>query len=174
MHQPVLETDRLLLRPFTLDDADDVHRLAGDFDVARTVRNIPHPYTREMAVEWISSHGRNLDEGERLVYAVTDRLTGCFYGAINLIPIDKHQAGLGYWIGRPYWGNGICTEAAAALLEFAFGELHLSRVIAEHLATNKASGKVMLKNGMLHIGYREGSWRDGTIVRIETYEKLNN
>ena len=77
----------------------------------------------------------------------------------------QHQAELGYWVGKPYWGKGFCTEAAQAVLAYAFNELALIRVYARYLARNPASGRVMQK---LHMQY-EGTLRQHT-KKWEQYE----
>jgi len=64
MHQPELRTDRLTLRPFTLDDAPVVQRLAGDRDIASTTLNIRHPYEDGMPEEWIGTHQGRSERGE--------------------------------------------------------------------------------------------------------------
>ena len=64
---------------------------------------------------------------------------------------DQH-AELGYWVGRTYWGQGICTEAAAAVVKFAFEDLALHKVHAHHMTRNPASGRVLQKVGMLQEG----------------------
>ena len=119
--QPVLETERLLLRPFQLSDAKEVQRLAGDKDIASTTLNIPHPYEDGMAEGWIGTHKGLFEEGKGVVYAITSRDDGRLIGAISLMNIVKnHQAEMGYWIGVPYWGKGYCTEAGKALLRYGF------------------------------------------------------
>jgi [ribosomal protein S5]-alanine N-acetyltransferase len=65
-----------------------------------------------------------------------------------------NQAELGYWIGKPYWGHGYCTEAAQAVLRYAFSDLAPVRVHASHFTRNPASGRVMQKIGMRHEGCR--------------------
>ena len=78
-----------------------------------------------------------------------------FAGAIGLVmKSDSLAAELGYWIGKPYWGNGYCTEAAYAVLDYGFSKLNLHRIHASHFARNRASGRVMQKLGMSHEGHR--------------------
>ena len=81
---------------------------------------------------------------------------GRFAGAAELAasPVAGDQAELGYWIGKPFWGRGYCTEAAQALLRYAFTELGLVRVHSCHFARNPASGRVMQKIGMVKEGCR--------------------
>jgi [ribosomal protein S5]-alanine N-acetyltransferase len=151
--QPTLETVRLLLRPFRTSDADEVQRLAGDRAVADTTLKIPHPYEDGMAEKWISNHRDWFARGQQAVFAITLRPSGILIGAIGLrIDAEDQRAELGYWIGKPFWNQGYCTEAARAVLDFGFTHLGLKRVYAHHFARNPASGRVMQKLGMVHEG----------------------
>ncbi|HEX5725958.1 MAG TPA: GNAT family N-acetyltransferase, partial [Longimicrobiaceae bacterium] len=151
--QPPLHTERLVLRPFTPDDAPDVHRLVAEREIAATTLNIPHPYLDGMAAEWISRHPGDFERGEGAVFAVTLRDGGELAGAVGFTVARVHrQAELGYWIGRPYWGRGYATEAARAALRWAFAALDLHRVVAHHMTRNPASGAVLRKLGMRHEG----------------------
>lgn len=124
-------------------DAPDVQRLAGDFAIADTTAHIPHPYEDGVAESWIATHAEAFAQGTGLSLAIAARSGGNLIGAISLMQIAPgHQAELGYWIGRPYWGNGYCTEAGEAMLRHAFGELSLIRVHALHLSRNPASDRV--------------------------------
>jgi len=153
--QPTLETERLLLRPFSLSDAADVQRLAGDFAIADTTQTIPHPYEDGMAEQWISTHAERFAQGKVATFAVVLKPQGTLVGAISLTDIDKgHQAELGYWIGKPYWNQGLCTEAGQAVLRYGFETLGLIRVHSRHISRNPASGRVMRKLGMQHEGRR--------------------
>lgn len=151
--QPTLETSRLLLRPFRQADAEDLQRLAGDRAVADTTLNIPHPYEDGMAEKWISNHRDWFERREQVVFAVTSKATGALIGAIGLqVSLEDDRAELGYWIGRPFWNQGFCTEAARALLAFGFQQLGLNRIHACHFARNPASGRVLAKLGMTREG----------------------
>jgi len=153
--RPTITTTRLTLRAFSPDDAAKVMQLAGDRDIADRTLNIPHPYEEGMAEAWIATHQEALETGREMAFAVTRRTDGELLGAISLLGIrERHQAGLGYWIGKPYWNQGFCTEAAGALASYAFTELALVRVHACHLSRNPASGRVMQKIGMQHEGCR--------------------
>lgn len=165
---PTLTTRRLILRPFVLPDAPDVQRLAGDWAIADTTLNVPHPYQDGMAEEWISTHQPRYDAGELVSFAITLQETADLVGAIGLVVSKRFQrAELGYWVGRPYWNRGYCTEAGLAVLEYAFTTLRLHRVNASHLARNPASGRVMQKLGMTY----EGLARQH-VKRWESYEDL--
>jgi [ribosomal protein S5]-alanine N-acetyltransferase len=147
--QPVLRTPRLVLRPFTFDDASAVHILAGAAEVADTTLHIPHPYPAEAAEQWIVTHEIAWEDGMGATYAVTDAATDTLAGAVTLVIAPQHsRADLGYWFGVPFWNRGYCTEAARAVVDLAFRTLGLYRVQAHHLTRNPASGRVMQKLGM--------------------------
>ncbi len=149
--QPTLTGERLILRPFKPSDAPDIQRLAGDFAIADTTLNLPHPYEDGMAEDWISTHREAFEAGTDAFFAVTLRETGELVGAMTLMDIRSRfqRAELGYWIGRPYWGRGYATEAARAMLAYGFQELKLNRIFATHFVRNPASGRVMEKIGMI-------------------------
>jgi RimJ/RimL family protein N-acetyltransferase len=150
---PEIETDRLILRPFRKEDAAEVMRLAGDRAIADTTLSIPHPYEEGMAEEWISKHRYAFDKNKEVTFAATRRSDGALLGAISLMGMTKrHQAELGYWVGKPYWNNGYCTEAARAVVNYAFSDLGLIRVYSCHLRRNPPSGRVLQKIGMTHEG----------------------
>lgn len=151
---PMLRTERLILRPFMLDDASTVQRLAGAWEVADTTLNLPHPYEDGVAEEWIAGHREAYQQNRRLPLAITLAGSGALIGAISLMSFsDRHRrAELGYWIGREWWGHGYCTEAARAMLRFGFEQLGLNRIVAQHMTRNPASGRVMQKIGMEHEG----------------------
>lgn len=153
--QPTLATERLWLRPFKLTDAADVQRMAGDRAIADTTLNIPHPYEDGMAEAWIAKHEGEFAEGKGVTFAITRKSDGALIGAISLMGMSAgHQAELGYWIGKAYWTHGLCTEAAGAVLRYAFTGLGLVRVHARHFSRNPASGRVMQKLFMQHEGCR--------------------
>ena len=152
MPQPTLSTERLLLRPFVLADATIVQQLAGDREVADTTRLIPHPYPDGLAESWISSLNPRYEKGEGVSFGITLK-DGTLIGSIGLLlNLVDHHGELGYWLGKAWWNQGICTEAAAAVLGYAFETLELERVFANYFARNPASGRVMAKLGMKQEG----------------------
>lgn len=168
---PILETKRLRLRPFTLHDAPEVQNLAGNKSIADTTLNIPHPYEDGVAEEWISTHQDEFASGQGITFAITRKEDGSLVGAISLLKVLKnHQAEIGYWIGRPYWDGGVCTEAAEAVLRYAFTVLFLIRIHAQHMSRNPASGRVMEKLGMQYEGTRiKHALKGGSFDNMELY-----
>jgi ribosomal-protein-alanine N-acetyltransferase len=156
MVQPILETGRLILRPFILNDAPDVQRLGGASEVADTTLNVPHPYEISDAQQWISGQAARFASGSSVAYAITQRTDSILLGAISLMEISaRHRrAELGYWLGVPFWTQGYMTEAAAALVNYGFTALNLHKITAGHFTRNPASGRVMQKIGMVCEGIR--------------------
>ncbi|MCK4907727.1 MAG: GNAT family N-acetyltransferase [Spirochaetes bacterium] len=167
-NRPTIKTDRLLLRPFELSDAPQVKELAGDKAISDTTLNIPYPYEDGMAEEWISTHQPKFEAEERVDCAIVLKSTQELIGAIGLI-IDKkfNRADLGYWVAKEYWNHGYCTEAARAILDYAFDKLKLHKITAIHIARNPASGKVMEKIGMK----KEGLFKDH-VIKCDEYEDI--
>lgn len=151
-----IETERLLLRPPRRSDADATALLAGNWDVARMTTRIPYPYTREDAVEWIETC--LAPDAQEMVFVITldDVLIGCC--GLQLTSDDGtfiDTAELGYWLGKPYWGNGYATEAGAALLRMAFEEMGLRHVTCGHFSDNLSSRRVIEKLGFAFVGAAE-------------------
>ena len=148
----MLRSDRLLLRPLTQGDAPLVQKLAGERDVASTTRLIPHPYPLGMAEQWIATLPDLYQRAEMINWGVTMN-GGPVLGTIRLTlnPANNH-AEMGYWIGKPFWNNGYCTEAARAVVAYGFDVLGLERIYANYLARNPASGRVLHKLGMQQEG----------------------
>lgn len=174
MTPPSLETDRLLLRSFHLGDAPEVQRLAGDVDIASTTLEIPHPYEDGIAEEWISTHKERYDRGEFVCFAIVLKQSNTLIGSISLTIEPKHdRCELGYWIGKPYWGNGYCTEAANAIICFGFDVMKLNRIYSHHMIRNPASGRVLEKLGMNYEGYsRQHVKKFGVYEDIRLYSML--
>jgi RimJ/RimL family protein N-acetyltransferase len=158
---PRLLTPRLLLRPFEISDAPTIERLAGSREVANTTLTIPHPYPAGGGGEWIATHASKWERRESFALAITPRSApGELLGTISLTMSMKHLHGeIGYWIALEQWGQGYATEAARAVIGYAFDALGLHRIEAQHFARNRASGRVMQKLGMR----REGTHRDAYI-----------
>jgi ribosomal-protein-alanine N-acetyltransferase len=168
---PMLHTPRLLLRAFAPADVPHLVALAGNYEVARNTLNIPHPYGEADARRWVQFTQDNLTQQTGYAFAVELKATGDFIGGIGLT-VDRRfdRAEAGYWLGQPYWGQGLMSEALAALLQFGFEELALNKIYATHIAGNPASGRVMLKNGMVKEGELvQHTRRDGQFHNLWQY-----
>ena len=142
-----IRTDRLVLRPLALSDAARIALLAGDFDVASMTGTIPHPYNERMAGEWIGS----ALAGEEGTVFVIER-DGALIGCVGYREDEKGGAELGYWLGKPYWGQGYATEASAAMVAYAFDDGGLDYLTIGHFAANSASARIIAKLGFTEQG----------------------
>ena len=147
-----LFTSRLLLRPFAEADAARLAELGGDRAIADTTISVPHPFTRSFASSWIAR--RNLAADRQLTRAICHRDNAELVGYVGVVDMDREHAlgELSFWVGRPFWGTGIASEAATAIVELAFGELELNRLQAYHMVRNPASGRVLEHLGFQHEG----------------------
>ena len=170
----MLETPRLVLRPFSAADAPAIHAYVSDWDVASTTATIPHPYEPGMAEAYVRDVTERQAAGAIAAYAIVERQHSELVGSIALRLTPEHARGeLGYWIGKPHWGKGYVTEAAAAVMRFGFETLGLNRIEAHHLSRNPASGRVMRKLGMRHEGVmREHVKKWGQFEDVEGYAIL--
>ena len=168
---PFLTTPRLHLRAFAEADSSRLIALAGDYEVAKNTLNIPHPYTEADARHWLHLTQQNYAQQSAYDFALELRATGELVGGMGLTlepRFDRAEAG--YWLGQPYWGQGLATEALAAVLRFGFTELKLNKIYATHIAQNPASGRVMQKNGMRKEGeLAQHTKRDGQYYDLWQY-----
>jgi RimJ/RimL family protein N-acetyltransferase len=148
--------------------------LIGAREVAATTLRIPHPYTEEIARDFIAIAERDQANGTCVRCVITLKQTGALCGGIGLqIEADHRRAELGYWIGVPYWGNGYATEAAMAMVKYGFESLGLQRIFASYVPRNVASGNVLRKIGMPHEGYlRAHILKWGEFLDLEMYGML--
>jgi RimJ/RimL family protein N-acetyltransferase len=146
---PVLETDRLWLRPFTRDDTDN---LLGIFADPEAMRFYASTKTREQTVQWIDWSIRSYAEHGFGLWAVVLKETTQFVGQCGLV-LQRDVAGrdepeIGYALLRAHWKKGLATEAARACRDFAFGTLGHAHVISLIDPANHASKRVAEKVGM--------------------------
>jgi RimJ/RimL family protein N-acetyltransferase len=158
---PTLLTDRLRLRPFTESDADDLYALHSNADVLRYWDSPPWDEPAR-AERFIATCRQMAGEGTGTRVAVERSADGVFLGWCSVsrwIP-EYRSAALGYCYNTASWGHGYATEAARALLEWAFDMMDLNRVQAEADTRNAASARVLEKLGFV----REGTLREDCIV----------
>ncbi|GAB3636689.1 GNAT family N-acetyltransferase [Hymenobacter arcticus] len=173
-HFPLLATPRLVLPAFALADVPRLVSLAGNYEVAKNTLNIPHPYHESDARRWVQITQENYQQQTGYAFALELKVTGELVGGIGLTPdprLDRAEAG--YWLGQDYWGQGLASEALGALLRFGFDELKLNKIFATHITSNPASGRVMLKNGMVKEGeLAQHTKRDGHYHDLWQYRLL--
>jgi RimJ/RimL family protein N-acetyltransferase len=136
-------------------DVPDIVALIGDYDVAKNLSRVPHPYNEDHAREWIEAMAEARFKASELVFAITRKEDGAYLGSCGLHKRDGDAFEFGYWLGKPFWRQGFATEAASRLIAFAFLELGLESVVAGYFHDNPASGHVLEKLGCLPDGMAE-------------------
>ncbi len=168
--QIILETERLLLRPFDINDGITLQKFAGNINIAKTTINIPHPYENGMAEAWIETHEKQWTEEDLINFAIVNKSTNQLMGVVGLVSRSEKAGGIGYWIGEPFWGKGYCTEATKSLIDFCFNRLNIERLEAEYLVSNPASGRVMEKAGMTYKCNKIIKDRNGDNAELNVYD----
>ena len=145
-----LETDRLILRRFTMDDAMDMYRnWASDPEVTKflTWKTYESPETADTILKiWVESYV----QPDFYQWAIELKEIGQPVGSISVVRLNNkvESAEIGYCIGRKWWKQGITSEALERVMRFLFDEVGVNRVEARHDVNNPNSGKVMKKCGM--------------------------
>jgi RimJ/RimL family protein N-acetyltransferase len=136
----------ITLREFAESDIDEIVRLANNEQVARYLADrFPHPYTRADAAWWVH-HGAT--ENGAINRAIAHR--GTLVGGIGIDPQTgwrAHVGAIGYWIGQDYWGQGIATQALREMTDIGFRDRCFRKLVAQVLAPNIASMRVLEKAG---------------------------
>lgn len=163
----VIDTERLRLRRWALDDAEAVYTYARDEEWSRYLRMLPAPYERRHADEFVARQ-LLLDPITHPAWAIV--LDGSAIGGVNLrLDFNNLLADLGYSIARAHWNRGCMTEVARAVVDAAFsshGDLGRVRGMAD--ARNTASQRVMEKIGMK----KEGVLRLNRVERGEAFHEV--
>ncbi len=171
----VLNTQRCILRPFVLSDAQAMYQnWAGDQEVTRYLTWPSHKNvqeTEQVIRHWISLYN-DLDFYQ---WCIVDKNTQEAIGSVAAVQVleEIEAVETGYCLSRRYWGKGIMTEVYTAVLNFFFDEVGVNRVQASHDAKNPASGKVMMKCGLQYEGTRKmGAKNQSGICDIVLYGKI--
>lgn len=146
MKTPVLETDRLRLRPLSVKDADEAFKnWTSDRDVARFMRWKLHSDVNETR-EWLAFEETKIESDKSYVWGYVLKETGELIGSGGLLfKEDKGMFEIGYNIMKKYWNCGIATEAAQRIIDFGKTELNQKQFYCVHAKDNPASGRVITK-----------------------------
>lgn len=169
-----IKTERLILRSFTHEDAKPMFETwANDERVSKFLTWTPHgtlEVTQGIVDLWIKEY-ESLDK-----YNWVIELEGKIIGSISVVSIDENseRVEIGYCIGFDFWGNGIMTEAASAVIDFLFREVKVNRITITHAVKNPASGKVAKKCGLTLEGVRREFFKStwGEFLDIAVYTIL--
>lgn len=171
-----LESERLILRRFTLEDADDMfNNWANDRQVTKYLTWSPHASvdaTREIISMWVAEYVNDTTYN----WGIELKEIGQLIGSISAVDFnDKNsRCEIGYCMGKAHWNKGIMTEALKRVMDFLFSEVGLNRVQAKHDVLNPGSGKVMEKAGMQYEGTFKQYFirKDGTFGDMKMYAAI--
>jgi RimJ/RimL family protein N-acetyltransferase len=171
---PQLQTERLLLRRVTMDDAADLFEYGSDPEVTRYTTWEPHESIEDSKryLEFMLHRQRTQDVAEwGMVLKAANKLIGTC-GFSQWSPYNG-RAEVAYAMARPYWGQGLTTEALTAVVEFGFTRMALNRIEARCVPENVASARVMEKVGMQFEGIlREHTYAKGHYYDVKMYSLL--
>ncbi|MFN3871416.1 MAG: GNAT family N-acetyltransferase [Ignavibacterium sp.] len=154
--------DQYLIRDFQLDDVDALVKYANNYNIFRWVKdNFPYPYSIRDAEQLITV-SRNTNDGLNYAIANQKELIGGI-GVKFKEDVYRYSWELGYWLGEPFWGKGIATEAVKVFTKYLFSHYNIRSITANVYEGNKASMKVLTKAGFK---------LDGVIRKAVFKEKL--
>lgn len=174
----ILETDRLILRRYTADDAAAMYKnWASDSEVTKYLMWPPHPdeeTSRKVTEDWIKKYS----DKKFYHWAIVLKENGDEpIGDISVINMNEETSAvhIGYCIGRNWWNRGITSEALKAVMDFLFDEAGVNRIESRHDPRNPNSGKVMKKCGMKYEGtLRSADWNNQGICDACYYALLKS
>lgn len=168
--QPVIETERLMLRPLQRSDAGLLNIYAADERVARMTRTIPHPLPPGASEALIQRAAQ--DDRDEDIWVMDGSPTGRaeLMGLIGLERMDREQSEVGYWVAPAFWNTGLASEAVAALVES--NPQDSKTMFASVFQDNPASARVLTNTGFEYLGDAEAfSVARGATVPTWTYLK---
>jgi len=153
-------TKKFILRPFKQTDVKNIAKYIHDKTIYKNTLHIPYPYKLKDAKEWLAKtipqYRKKKPRNFHLVIEIKGEIVGC----VSLMEIQGgHKAELGYWLARKHWKKGIMSEAVKEMSEYGFKVFQLKRIYAYVFLHNKASQRVLKKNGFL----KEGVIRKGVV-----------
>lgn len=161
-----IETERLILRPFIIEDAPKMYEnWASDDEVTKymTWQSYQAP---EAVADWMKDQITGYEKNTKYHWCITLKSGREPIGSISAVHVDElvHSVEIGYCIGRRFWHQGYTSEAMQAVMDFFFDEVGVNRIEASHDAENPHSGDVMKKCGMHYEGTKiEGTWNNSGI-----------
>jgi RimJ/RimL family protein N-acetyltransferase len=148
---PILTSERLILRPPRAEDAVRLGPMLRDWDVVRMTGSIPFPQPDIGLEGFFLIMEARAPLGRDHVFVIEAKGEGPI-GVMGLHARGPETCEIGYWLGKPYWGQGYGSEAAATAAAYAFDGLGCERLVAGHYVDNPASGRVLEKIGFRATG----------------------
>lgn len=170
----MIAKDEIILRPYTLADAKALTKIANNENISINLRDgFPNPYNENDARNFIKM---SMDKEVQSIFAIIYK--GDLAGSIGLHlqeDVYRYTAELGYFIAEPFWNKGIATKSIDMITKFGFESLHLNRIFAGIFETNKASMRILEKNGFVLEGIkRKAVFKNQQILDEYHYAKVND
>ncbi len=164
----------IAIRKWTIEDAADLAWLLNNENILNNLRDgLPYPYTVKDAEEYINAM-LSADSEKTFAFAITvcDKVVGSI-GVFRCDNIHFRTAEMGYYIGEPYWGKGIGTNAVKQACNYVFSSTDIIRIFAEPFAYNSASCRVLEKAGFQCEGLlRKNAVKNGEIIDMKMYSLI--
>lgn len=149
---PELNTDRLTLRKLTVEDFPALVKYADNKKIADEIINMTYPYREPQAAMRMGYVVQGFKAKSRYVFAIILKDRNELIGEISLhLNPEKTVAELGYWVGEPFWGQGLATEATRKVLGFGFETLAVTKIYATCRVQNLGSIKVLERSGLRNV-----------------------
>lgn len=162
------------IRQWKIEDAADLAKMLNNRNILNNLRDgLPYPYTRKDAEEYITAM-LNADQTKTFAFAITvdDKAVGSI-SAFRCDNIHFRTAEMGYYIGEPYWGNGMATGAVKQICSYVFEHTDIIRIFAEPFAYNTASCRVLEKAGFQLEGIlRSNAIKNGKVLDMKMYSLI--
>jgi RimJ/RimL family protein N-acetyltransferase len=172
---PTLTSRLVKLRQLRSNDIPTIRLLVTN-EITKYLIHVPYPYKTEDARRFVNKSRRYSKSRKELVFGIELLRTSSLVGIISLQKIENvsKNAQIGYWVGKKYWNAGIATESIRLLIRYAFQILRLHKLYANVLVTNRASIRVLEKNGMKIEGLLKDSvYKDHKFYDVALYYILN-
>jgi RimJ/RimL family protein N-acetyltransferase len=171
MQSPVLETERLILRPVQPADAEAYFRYFNDWEIIRHLgRGVPWPYTKEAAENYISEM---IEKQNPLFWMITKKDRGEdaseLIGAIEFFAL-QNEGQRGFWLARQFQNQGLITEASIAVTDYWFNVLKKTVLRLRNAVTNPASRRIKEKTGARFTGIVKKEYMDLNVTEAELWE----
>ncbi|MCR4646089.1 MAG: GNAT family N-acetyltransferase [Oscillospiraceae bacterium] len=167
---------RIQIRKWKLSDSAALAANLNDLSVLNNLRDgLPYPYTEEDAAAYITVM-MHADPEKVFAFAVTldDECIGSI-GVFRCENIHRRSAELGYYIGKPHWGNGYMTVAVRLICHYVFTHSDIVRIFAEPFSTNLGSCRVLEKAGFTYEGtMRQNAYKNGNLLDMKLYSILRD
>jgi len=165
-----IKTKRFTIRHYKKTDKENLIKNINDKDISRFLSHVPYPYGPKDADIFLKKVLNKKRKDNKLDFAV--EIEGEVAGGGGICK-NGHQAEIGYWLAKKHWGKGLATEIARELVKYGFGELKLKKLTAKVFLLNKASARVLEKNGFKLEGIlKKDLFKNGKYYDIYLFAKV--